>query len=106
MARRKKKMTNFSKLLIFLLFATPVLFLGISYASGQNGIDNIKSLLGISKKTQDTSKSYVPPATFSIEEKVELYQEIEEMKRELRDKNMQIKTLQMEVDKANGVNNQ
>ena len=106
MARRKKKMTAFSKLLIFLLVATPVLFLGISYAIGQDGIGNVKSLLGITKKTQETSKSYTPPASISIEERDEMYKQIEEMKRQLREKNTQIKELHSEVEKLKSGNNQ
>lgn len=102
MARRKKKMTAFSKLLIFLLISTPVLFLGISYATGQDGIGNLKSFLGLSKKTQETTKSYAPPPSISIEERDEMYKQIEEMKRQLRDKNMQINTLQSELDKLKG----
>ena len=99
MARRKKKMTAFSKLLIFLLISTPVLFLGISYATGQDGIRNLKSFFGISKKTQETSKSYAPPPSISVEEREEMYQQIEDMKGQLREKNMQIKALQSEIDK-------
>ena len=106
MARRKKKMTAFSKLLIFLLFATPVLFLGISYTTGQDGIGNIKSLLGIKEKTQKPSKSYAPPPSISIEERDEMYKQIEEMKRQLRDKNAQIKELQSEVEKLKSGNGQ
>ncbi len=106
MARRKKKMTAFSKLLIFLLISTPVLFLGISYATGQDGIGNVKSMLGLSEKTQKTSKSYAPPPSISIEERDEMYKQIEEMKRQLRDKNEEIKELQSEVEKLKSGNSQ
>ena len=99
MARRKKKMTTFSKLIIFLLVATPVLFLGISYATGQDGIENFKSLVGLSKKTQETSKSYTPPPSISIEERDEMYKQIEDMKSQLRSKNLEIKALESEIEK-------
>ena len=97
MARRKKKVTSFTKLLLFLLVSTPILYLGISFAMGQDGIGNIKSLMGLSKKTDKPVKSYEIEDTLTEEERDEIYQQIEEMKQQLREKNNEIKELQEEL---------
>ena len=99
MARRNrnKRITPFAKLLLFLLVSTPVIYLGISYATGQDGIGNIKSLLGIQEKTEKVTKSYVPENNISKEERDRIYQQIEDMKRQLREKNQTIYTLEEKI---------
>ncbi len=99
-------MTTFSKMLIFLLVVSPMLFFGISYATGVDGIGSVKSFLGISKKTQENNKSYTPPPSITPEERDDMYKQIEEMKQQLRQKNMEIKKLQSELDSAKAGNNQ
>jgi len=99
MSRRKKnkRITPFAKLVLFLLFSTPILYLGISYAMGHDGIGNIKSLFGIDKKTDKETKSYVPENNISAAERDQIYQQIEEMKTELRDKNKKIRQLEEKI---------
>jgi len=94
---RKKRVTPFTKLLLFLLLSTPLFYLGISYATGQDGIGNIKSMLGIDKKTDKETKSYIPDNNISKEERDQIYQQIEDMKRQLREKNQTINDLQEKV---------
>jgi len=99
MARRKKKVTNFTKLILFLLVSTPILYLGISFATGQDGIGNIKTLLGLTTKTDKPVKSYEVDDSMTDEERDEIYRQIEEMKHQLREKNSEIKKLQAELSK-------
>ena len=101
MARRKKRMTTFSKLLLFLLFSTPFLYLGISHLMGQDGIGNIKSAIGLSKKTENTVKSYPAPPAVTAQERDEMYRQIEDMKQRLRQKNQEIKELRNALEQAN-----
>lgn len=108
MSRRnkKKRITPFTKLLLFLLVSTPLFYLGISYATGQDGIGNIKSMFGIDKKTEKETKSYVPENNISSEERDQIYQQIEDMKRQLREKNQTINELQDKLKALESQQNQ
>jgi len=99
MSRRnnKKRITPFTKLILFLVISTPFIYLGISYATGQDGIGNIKSILGFNKKTDKETKSYIPNNSISAEERDQIYQQIEDMKRLLRDKNQTIAKLEAKI---------
>ena len=99
MSRRnsKKRITPFTKLLLFLLVSTPLIYLGISYATGQDGIGNIKSMVGFNKKTDKDTKSYIPDNSISNEERDQIYQQIEDMKRQLREKNQKIAKLEAKI---------
>lgn len=94
---RRKRATPFTKLLLFLLISTPVIYFGISYATGQDPIGNIKSLISSNKKTDKETKSYVPDNTISAEERDKIYQQIENMKMELREKNQKIQELEEKI---------
>ncbi len=99
MARRdnKRRITPVSKLILFLLISTPFIYLGISYATGQDGIGNIKSMLGFNKKTDKETKSYIPDNSISSEERDQIYQQIEDMKRQLREKKQKISELEEKI---------
>ncbi len=56
MARRRLKLTGFARFLIVMLFLVPVAYLGAAYYNGQDGIQNIKDLLGIKSKTESTER--------------------------------------------------
>lgn len=94
---RNKRATTFTKLLLFLLFAVPVLYLGISYATGQDGIANIKSMFSSNEKTEKEAKSYIPENNISASERDQIYQQIEDMKRQLREKNKTINSLEEKI---------
>ena len=51
------------------------------------------------KKRKKQAKVMLPPPSIRVEERDEMYQQIEDMKGQLREKNMQIKALQSEIDK-------
>lgn len=42
--RKKYKLTGFSRLLIFMIFFTPLAYIGASYYNGEDGIAKIKAL--------------------------------------------------------------
>ncbi|MFN7116716.1 MAG: hypothetical protein ACK4TA_07925 [Saprospiraceae bacterium] len=56
MATRRLKLTGFARFLIVMLFLVPLAYLGAAYYNGQDGIQNIKDLLGIEKKTVQTER--------------------------------------------------
>lgn len=56
MATRRLKLTGFARFFIVMLFLVPVAYLGAAYYNGQDGIQNIKDLLGIKSKTETTER--------------------------------------------------
>jgi hypothetical protein len=51
----KTKMTGFARFFILMLFVVPLAYIGASYYNGQDGIQNLKNLIGI--KSSDGSNT-------------------------------------------------
>lgn len=49
---RKLKLTGFARFLIFLIIFAPIAFLGASYYNGEDGIQNLKNIIGWDKQEQ------------------------------------------------------
>lgn len=47
--RKKYKITGFARFLIFMIFFAPLAYIGASYYNGEDGIANIKKLIGLDK---------------------------------------------------------
>ena len=47
--RKKYKITGFARFLIFMVFFAPLEYIGASYYNGEDGIANIKKLIGLDK---------------------------------------------------------
>ncbi|CAH0999778.1 hypothetical protein LEM8419_01078 [Neolewinella maritima] len=86
----RTKLTGFSRLLIFLLFALPIVYAGAAYYNGEDPVANVKGWLGMDQPEQvDNSDATVPseesyrdaPATF--ENVQELREENDRLRREL-----------------------
>lgn len=45
MARRRFKLTGFSRFLIFMLFFVPIAYIGISYYQGEDGLQKAKEVV-------------------------------------------------------------
>ena len=47
--RKKYKITGFARFRIFMIFFAPLAYIGASYYNGEDGIANIKKLIGLDK---------------------------------------------------------
>lgn len=54
---KKYKLTGFSRFLVVMLFLVPGAYIGASYYNGEDGIQNIKDLVGIDSEQGSTSTS-------------------------------------------------
>lgn len=61
---RKIKLTAFSRLLILLIFVVPTIYIGASYYNNEDGIQNIKDLIGLEDNTPSA-----PPTTKVVPQK-------------------------------------
>ncbi|MEM9545928.1 MAG: hypothetical protein AAGA77_08140 [Bacteroidota bacterium] len=77
--RKKYKLTGFARLLIFLVFFTPLAYIGASYYNGEDGIAKIKALLNTSENT--SIEAQIEAKNREIEQ---LTQKIEGLKREVK----------------------
>jgi len=69
----KYKMTGFARFFIFLIVATPIVYLIASYYNGEDGVANIKSLFEKSESTESVAEEThqntqdVPSGTSDVE---------------------------------------
>lgn len=118
---KKYKLTGFSRFLVVMLFLVPGAYIGASYYNGEDGIQNIKELLGLDtteNTTTSTSTSTSTPTTTATvaaedvpsdvkmlqDELVDLRRRIDAMERENKelkdqvfDKNEEIVELQRQL---------
>ncbi len=69
MANKKLKTTPFARFFVFLIFFTPLAYIGASYYNGQDGIQNIKNLIGIgASKTEGKVMNESPSTSNDVSE--------------------------------------
>lgn len=107
---KKLQMTGFARFLLIMVIATPLAFLGASYYNGQDGIKNLKELLGIGRAS-DRTEAPAKTGTDSLPEKQEQAEEakkedplqvnsqIQKLTDELEIKNRQIDTLYLTTER-------
>lgn len=81
---RRLRVTGFTRFVIVMLFLVPIAYIGASYYNGQDGIQNVKNLLGIGgEKTTvrtDTKAAENPKGLARLEERIqEMNQRITEL---------------------------
>ena len=88
--QKKYKITGFARFLIFMIFFAPVAYVGASYYNGEDGIANIKNLLGMednnSAQTATPTKPDVKTAAMiemKDQEILMLKSKIEELERQI-----------------------
>lgn len=55
MSKRPLRMTGFARFFFVMILVAPLAYVGASYYNGQDGIQNLKNLLGIDKQEETTS---------------------------------------------------
>lgn len=97
---RKLKLTGFARLFLLLLILTPIAYLVASYANGEDGIRNLKRLIGIEESASPGSGANVElpvstPAEPTGAENCQM--QIQALKDSLRAKELQVQELKREV---------
>ncbi len=106
MSTKKFKLTGFARFFIAMLFIAPMAYLGASYYNGQDGIENIKVLLGLSEKVEanhieveDVAEEAVkemPTQTKATPSKESANNQVEKLKEDLSEKEDLIEKLSLE----------
>jgi len=93
---KKHKMTGCARFFIALLIIAPLAYLGAAYYNGENGIENIKNLLGINKQEEapsdeETYKETSIDLRKTISEKDARIRELEKEVEQLKEENASLK---------------
>ena len=81
---RKPRITGFARFLIALIIIAPLAYLGASFANGEDGVQNIKNMLGIGDGSSSTTTRSVTPSDNQGEEIADLEKEIKRLQKENR----------------------
>ncbi len=102
--RRRLRLTGFARFFIVMLFVVPLAYLGAAYYNGEDGIENLKNLLGIGKgaatsetRRDDGTSSGNGYKNASNTELQELRARIEVLEKENRDLKVKIRDLDLEL---------
>lgn len=98
---KRLRLTGFARFLFVMVILVPAAYIGASYYNGEDGIQNIKHLLGIESKSSVTKDSNVinrnadkPSNTADIEK---LEQRIATLEAENRELKVQLRDLKLEL---------
>jgi len=81
---RKPRITGFARFLIALVVIAPLAYLGASYANGEDGVENIKEMIGIGDGSSSTTSPRTSSSDDQAEEVADLEKEIKRLKKENR----------------------
>ncbi|MFK7810465.1 MAG: hypothetical protein AB8F74_21850 [Saprospiraceae bacterium] len=85
MSKKNLSLTPFARLILVLLFAAPLAYIGASYYNGEDGIGNIKQLFGMEEK-EARHEVETTEDTYDLEkENEQLRKEVKELKEENAD---------------------
>lgn len=97
---KKYKMTGCARFFIFLIIFLPLLYLGVSYYNGEDGIQNVKDFLGIEnnegQREDDSSDVADLREQMDAKDKTirDLNEQIENLREQLKEKEEEIERLQ------------
>lgn len=94
---RKLKLTGFAKFFFLLLILTPIAYIIASYANGEDGIQNIKRLIGLEEHARQQEVGQEPTTTLPAQKPDNLEAEIQALKDSLAVKDSRIRDLQEEI---------
>lgn len=113
MSKRPIRVTGFTRFFIVMVLIAPLAYIGASYYNGQDGIQNLKNLLNIGKKTEDTSTTSdssskvetlrvneAPPSNALKEENLKLKEELDFKKKRIDELYLENEALKRKLDSA------
>lgn len=119
---KRFRLTGFARFLFVMVILVPAAYIGASYYNGEDGIQNIKNLLGIQstnavtthaqKRNSDKEESNLSVTKIALEQRIsdleaenrDLEAEIREMKVQIRDLKLELKTAQLQLKNAKSNN--
>lgn len=79
---KKYRVTGFARFFVVMLFFIPAAYIGASYYNGEDGLENIKNLIGLNKTSGTTTLDHDQMSTDDLPSDVStLQQELLDLKR-------------------------
>jgi len=75
MAKKNLSLTPFARLFLVLLIAGPLCYIGASYYNGEDGVQNIKEMVGIGGEPEMKNSTTKNNETYSLEKENETLRE-------------------------------
>ena len=112
MSKRPIRVTGFTRFFIVMLLIAPLAYIGASYYNGQDGIQNLKNLLKIGKKSESTATSpsstegqtlrvnEAPPSDALKEENLKLKEELEFKKKRIDELYLENEALKRKLESS------
>jgi hypothetical protein len=97
---RKLKLTGFARFFILLLILTPIAYMVASYVNGEDGLGNIKRLIGIAEQTDSPAeerKGQTTTLPVETSDTQGLEEQIQALNDSIRAKDLQIQELKREI---------
>lgn len=81
---KKYRVTGFARFFVVMLFFIPAAYIGASYYNGEDGLENIKNLIGLNKTSGNTTLDPGQQRTDDLPSDVSsLQQELTDLKRRI-----------------------
>lgn len=93
MAKRALRVTGFTRFFLVMVIVAPIAYLAASYYNGEDGIQNLKNLLGIGERTESAAGSSEKPAETKSPDTKTLKEENLMLKEELEFKSKRVDEL-------------
>lgn len=95
MAKRRLRVTGFTRFFLFMLIVIPAAYFGVTYYKGEDGLQMLKEKLNLEQKTEN-----VADANFSTDPSncATLAEENADLAKRLLEKSEQVTTLYKEID--------
>ncbi len=87
------KMTGFARFFIVMLFLVPAAYIGASYYNGEDGVQNIKELLGLDKKSDQETTTIQADQDQSTSSDNETIQDLRQQVQDLKSENEKLKAM-------------
>lgn len=97
---RKLKLTGFARFFLLLLILTPIAYMVASYVNGEDGLSNIKRLMGIEEQADapaEERKGQTTTLPVETSDIPDLQEQIRTLNDSIRAKDLQIQELKREI---------
>ena len=97
--KKKYKLTGFARLVIFLIFFLPLVYLGVSIYHGENPLEKFEHLW-TPQSTQNEDKPYISKDRFGINDDEDLKDKLKNKDSEIEDLKNRIRSLERELNQV------
>ncbi|MFZ2898112.1 MAG: hypothetical protein WA004_05790 [Saprospiraceae bacterium] len=94
--QRKVRVTGFTRFFLVMVIVAPLAYLAASYYNGEDGITNIKRLLGIEKGAA-TEERFVPSGQPAYQDEQEMEEELDAQQKRLQELKAENERLKKEI---------